>query len=306
MIAALPPVSTSRTIRIAPDQALSPGAAKGLPRTVSGVPRGQRECLYAANTGLVRKVLNGFRLTGELRDEAYGAGLLALWDAAGRFDASRGFTFATYACRYIEGGILRCLADRRRQNRIETVSLETPLGDGEKGLADVTPDPATERPGAVLVSRAGFDSLLAGLNDRQQSVLRAIYQEGLTSAEVAARHGISAELVRAIHHRAIMATRKAIELRQAEEMRTADEKAAAERKEYAALRRTQAAAPYLAASRQQRPTPDSFVPHRPPYRVWQEFLGWWEAKYPGRPLPAKYNLRGLTGLSDEFLSTRMK
>lgn len=43
----------------------------------------------------------------------------------------------------------------------------------------------------------------------------------------------------------------------------------------------------------------AFTPYRKPEVVWAQFLAWWAAKWPGRPIPVLHNLRALTGLSDE-------
>ena len=60
-------------------------------RVESGLPEGGHERPRVANVGLIGAVLAHFPfLFGERREEAYAAGLLGLWQEAGRFDASRG------------------------------------------------------------------------------------------------------------------------------------------------------------------------------------------------------------------------
>ena len=119
-------------------------------RVVSGVPKGQYECLYTANIALAGKIMSRFPfLSGDAREEAYAAGLLGLWKAAHRYDKSRGYAFSTYAGDYIHGHILHFLKARQQARRLPTVSLETPIGTegSESHLEDVIADPASRRAG---------------------------------------------------------------------------------------------------------------------------------------------------------------
>ncbi len=200
--------------RPAPANQAPPASSTAAPlRIVSGCPRGSRERLYAANTGLVNLILRRFPLlTGEAREEAYSAGLLGLWQAACRYDRARGFTFGTYAGDCIRHSIVNHLIRERRHSRLPTVSLETPISgsSGKDGgeLADMIADPQAEKPGEVLVDAAGFEALIAGLTGRHEAVLRAVYQEGRTAAEVAGQWGLSRARVHQIHMQAIKLIRK--------------------------------------------------------------------------------------------------
>ena len=180
-------------------------------RVVSGIPKGRHERLYAQNVGLVGRVLARFPfLTGERREEAYAAGLLGLWQAAGRFDASRGHQFSSYACDVIRGHVLHHLTRERLARRLPCVSLETPIGkDGEGGLADVIADPQAERPGAALETQAAFEARLARLPERQRDVLRAVYGEEKPLGEVATAWGVSKARAGQIHLQALARLRRA-------------------------------------------------------------------------------------------------
>ena len=189
-----------------------PPSAPGLRtplRIASVTPKGCYERLYAENLGLVGKVLGRFpSLTGEPREEAYAAGLWGLWLSCQRFDKSRGFAFSTYAGKYIRGHILRCLRTRRQENRLGAVSLETPVGDGESELADMLEDVGAEKPGQALLDQAGFDALLAGLPQRQQEVLRAMYAEERPLSEIAVGMGVTKQRAGQIHLQALATLRK--------------------------------------------------------------------------------------------------
>ena len=183
-------------------------------RIASVTPKGCHERLYAKNLGLVGKVLGRFSsLTGEQREEAYAAGLWGLWLSCQRFDKSRGFAFSTYAGKYIRGHILRCLRTRRQENRLGAVSLETPVGgngfgEGGTDLADMIEDVGAEKPGQALLDQVGFDALLAGLPQRQQEVLRAMYAEERPLSEIAEGMGVTPQRAGQIHLQALATLRK--------------------------------------------------------------------------------------------------
>jgi len=189
---------------------LPEGPASRTPsRVVSGVPPGQRGRLYARNLGLVGRVLARFPfLTGEANEEAYAAGLLGLWDACGRFDPARGFAFSTYACDTIRGHVLSHLKRGRVQQRLPTVSLETPLGLDGGQLADVIADAQAEGPGSALLDQAGFDALLSILPDRQRALLTAMYREDRPLTDVAEAWGVTKQRAGQIHLQALAALRK--------------------------------------------------------------------------------------------------
>ena len=189
-----------------------PSASPSPLRIVSGCPKGQRERLYAAHMGLVFTVLARFPfLTGEARDEAFAAGLLGLWQAAGRYDKSRGYTFGTYAGDYIWGTVMKHLTRERRAQRLPTVSLETPIGSGDSDgrLEDVIEDERAEEPGAALAESSSFEALVSPLPARQRELLRAMYQDDLTLAVVAEGWGLTRQRCGQMHLQALARLRKA-------------------------------------------------------------------------------------------------
>lgn len=189
----------------------------GPPRAVSGRPRTSAHTLAEKNAGLVWFAMARF-FRRELSDEdraadLYTAGLLALVRAAEGFDPTRGVTFSTYAVKCVRHGILNELAGGRQ--RAGDVSLETPIGgDGETELGDVLADPRAERPGAALVAQAGFERLLTDLGPRHQRLIRALYRDEMTPAEVAAEWGCSIQTVYDVTKSAVRALRRQPALRQ--------------------------------------------------------------------------------------------
>lgn len=180
-------------------------------RIASGTPQGRQERLYAANLGLAGKVLSRFpSLTLDAREDAHSAARRGLWRACQRFDPGRGVTFSTYASDCIRNAVLSHLTHRQRQERLAAVSLETPLGDDGGELADLVEDAGAEKPGQVLLNRAGFDALLAGLPRRQQEVLRAVYEEERPLSEIAEGMGVTKQRAGQIHLQALAALRKAV------------------------------------------------------------------------------------------------
>ena len=172
-------------------------------------PQASPARLYAANTGLVGRVLSYFpALSADAREDAYSAGLWGLWQASLHFDRARGLAFASFAGECIKNAVRTHLNRRQRQHRIPVVSLETPIGDGERELSEVIADPQAVRPGAALLDQAGFDGLLSGLPGRQQAVLRAVYQEERPLWSVAEEMGVSKQRAGQIHLEALAALRK--------------------------------------------------------------------------------------------------
>ena len=178
----------------------------------SGRPRTEAHARAEANARLVWLVLArhfpSLREDPERQRDAYTAGYVALLGACERFDASLGFTFATYAARCVRGGVLRHLKTERRQGQIPTVSLETPIGENGSDLADMIADTQAEKPGQSLLDQVGFDALLAGLPQRQQEVLRAMYAEERPLSEIAEGMGVTKQRAGQIHLQALAALRK--------------------------------------------------------------------------------------------------
>ena len=53
----------------------------------------------------------------------------------------------------------------------------------------------------------------------------------------------------------------------------------------------------------------NFAPYREPEQVWEEFIAWWQARWPARTLPARhglYNLVALTNLSHSQVHTLLQ
>lgn len=156
--------------------ALSLSSSRSLP-VVSGRPRTPAHQMAEDNAALVWYVLRRrfpSLLTSDTRQqEAYGAGYVALVEAAARFDPAYGVTFASYALPCITGQVLRFLRNGRAQNRVPCVSLETPIGDEGRELADVVADTQAKVPGAALAERDEVERMLSVLPERVRKKARA-------------------------------------------------------------------------------------------------------------------------------------
>ena len=69
-------------------------------------------------------------------------------------------------------------------------------------------DVGAEKPGQALLDQAGFDALLAGLTQRQQEVLRAMYAEERPLSEIAVGMGVTKQRAGQIHLAALATLRK--------------------------------------------------------------------------------------------------
>jgi len=172
---------------------------------VSGIPRTEAERLMAENKNLIYSVMQRrfpSLMTSENKEEAVAVGLLWLWKAALCYDPAKG-RFSTLACRYIWGGLMRHLQERKRAGRLPTVSLDAPLGENADGdLYDIlgvediaAPLCPSSNPGAALLTSAGLDGLLEGVPDGAKEVLRLLCEEELSLTDAADRLGVSKQRI---------------------------------------------------------------------------------------------------------------
>lgn len=189
-------------------------AAQPALSVASGRPSLPAHVRAEANLGLVRLALSrrfSFLLADESRRaDAFTYGYLGLVRAAEKFDPAWGVAFSSYAVPTIESYVLRFLALERRQARLPTVPLETPLGAAEDfRLEDTVADPQAETPGAALLERDGFEQMLAPLPLPHRAVLRALYADGQTMEEVGAARGVTKQRIEQIHKEALRRLRRA-------------------------------------------------------------------------------------------------
>ena len=275
-----------------------------LPPTISReiLPQNnQPGTLFAGNQKLVDFFLSRFGFVGQAREDARTAALLGLWQAARSFDAGRGFLFSTYAGGCIRHALINHQRTEKRQARLNGLELDAPLGEDGAEVADVIADPRAEPPGAALVSEAGFERLMSALPERQRDILRAVYQEGHTTADVCGQYELTHQRVSQICQQALKTLRPFVhgepELPQ---MGTA--KAAAPAHSKTTFRAESSVPPSFGPAAF---VPAAFVPYRRPEQVWRDFLAWWPSRWPGRPLPMAdglHNLAELTGLTTKQIT----
>lgn len=135
----------------------------------------------------------------ELKEEIDQAALCGLWDAAQRYDATRGRTFNTFASHRCKGAILdylRTLWGRagwltQTQFEHECVSLDAYMqGSRRTPHLRTHEPPAPVQPDRLLLADQ-VRWLLQALNERDAQIVAGYYMDGLKMSEVAARAGIS-------------------------------------------------------------------------------------------------------------------
>lgn len=138
------------------------------------------------------------RLWG-LKEEIDQAALCGLWDAAQRYDATRGRTFNTFASIRCKGAIkdyLRTLWGREDklclQKHFENdhVSLDAYMRARQSPHIRVYEPPAPVQPDRLLLADQ-VRWLLRSLSERDAQIVAGYYMDGLRMSEVAARAGIS-------------------------------------------------------------------------------------------------------------------
>lgn len=162
-------------------------------------------------TALVNRTLRKYpRLPGGFdREDLRGIGNLALVNAARTFDPQRGAAFSTYAYRCIYLAILGALK-REWDQQIDIVLIsQMPDEDEDRPIEEQFADPAPDA-GAIVLSRCDRDLLekaIARLPERQAELIRMIYFEEESVAQVAKAWRISTYAVQTLHMRALRALR---------------------------------------------------------------------------------------------------
>lgn len=154
-------------------------------------------------------------LVGLDAEEAHAQALEGLWEAARRFDASRGVPFAPYAQLRIRGRIVDSLRERergldrrldRRQREVRFVRLDEEAPSGEGGI-DL---PARERGPDELAEAREDGAAWAAVPAGSRWLLRLVVVEGWTLREAAALHGLSESRACQIKLAALGAARRAL------------------------------------------------------------------------------------------------
>ena len=83
-----------------------------------------RDELVEANLGFAVKVASEYRNLGMPFEDLLNEGNLGLIEAAGRFDASKGTKFITYAIWWIRKSILKALSERSAMVRVPSYQLK--------------------------------------------------------------------------------------------------------------------------------------------------------------------------------------
>jgi len=194
--------------------------------------RKARQHLIQANLRFVILVAKRYRNRGVPLEDLVNEGNIGLIHAAERFDPARGIRFVSYAVWWIRQAILKAIPENSRLIRLPkcraeelpstaelrmqaaqgTLSLDSPVqGMEDSGsLGACLEDRSVPMPEEVLVGvslQEHMDSVLAGLSDREASILRDRFglagSKRITLLEVGRKHGLSRERVRQIEKKAL-------------------------------------------------------------------------------------------------------
>lgn len=183
----------------------------------------ERNRLVEENQGFVVSMAKRFVGRGLELADLVSEGNLALFEAAGKFDASRGVRLASYAAPIVrramekavsaQAGLYRVPRNaegRRVREASLTRSIDAPLSAGNNhSLLDVLPDKNSPDP----AEEEGMDNMkrelahsLSVLDDRERQVVAALYGLGTdhkSLADIAADMGIKRERARQIRDKAL-------------------------------------------------------------------------------------------------------
>lgn len=133
-------------------------------------------------------------------DEVISAANVALMEAVDSFDSSRGIRFTRYLIPFIRGAVSKLWRDRPGMSKEFT----------EADCSEAAPSPAEEmehQETAALMIEA-LTKARGKLTEKEQELLRQVYIEGLSFAEIARRTKVSRAAPQAAHGRVIEKLRK--------------------------------------------------------------------------------------------------
>jgi len=194
--------------------------------------RKARQHLIQANLRFVIRVAKRYRNRGVPLEDLVNEGNIGLIHAAERFDPDRGVRFVSYAVWWIRQAILKAIPENSRLIRVprsrlgdlpsttelrmqaaqRTLSLDSPVRDMENAepFGALLEDRSVPKPEEVLLGASlhdELDSVLAGLSDREASILQdrfGLAGRTFTSLlEAGRKHGLSRERVRQIEKKAV-------------------------------------------------------------------------------------------------------
>lgn len=182
--------------------------------------------LVESNLRLVVAVAREYQGKGLSMDDMVSEGNLGLMKAAGKYDATRGLRFASYACGFIRQQIEKALHAESAEMRVETVrdgltrSVDAPLsGHTNVSLLSVLVNdnsPMADERVYNASMEAAVEYALRLLNERESRVVNAYYgigQDYQTMAEIAEDMHLKRERVRQIRDRAVRRLRQAYKRR---------------------------------------------------------------------------------------------
>mgnify|MGYP001333509709 CR=1 FL=1 len=143
------------------------------------------------------------------REDIRQEGFLAMMDAVGAYDPSRGFAFVTYLHHPLANRI-KALLFKRGYERVKEISYDQPIGDDE-GETLWNTIPAPDRPYNEIIEQGWQEALnkamgraLAYLTPEQRLSTHLRYYEGLSGTQAAQIMGIPANREAHIHRKALL------------------------------------------------------------------------------------------------------
>jgi RNA polymerase sigma-B factor len=178
------------------------------------------ENLFAQSIGLVGAQLQSLHADARNREDLWQEGMIGLWEAACRFDATKGCEFSTWAVPRIRGRMLHYLRDSVGTIRIPGAQHEAGVRSQcflECDLANGLPEesvPFTLDLRSVVareIETLPTPNVSRIQQDRTRKVLYSILVEERTPTEAAERTGCSRYHVRRAVQRALPRLRRALE-----------------------------------------------------------------------------------------------
>jgi RNA polymerase sigma factor FliA len=191
-----------------------------VPTHCTAPPPGRAEALVEEHADWARRVArqlaSAYPRGLGLAEDLEAAGFSAVWEAARRYDPSRGASFRTFAYCFVRGrikdwarrvGQKRCDRHPSRPEKVFSLqALLRPRREGERPgeFLDLESDPRQPDPSRGQQARDLVAACLRGCSARERTLLLMYYCDGRTMAQVAEALGTSESNV-SYRHRDLLA-----------------------------------------------------------------------------------------------------
>lgn len=151
-------------------------------------------------------------------DDVVSAANFAVMRAFEKFDHTLGHRFTSYLKLFIRGEVASLWRNLSTVKQPTAEKVET-LPTARVAPATVDPHDEAERSEHISHLQAMLDESKRSLNSHEQEIIRKVYEEQRSFADIGRENGVSREAIRATHNRALVKLQKAMKAKGVEDTR---------------------------------------------------------------------------------------